>query len=218
MPSINKCIVFLSLALSATAISSGHVARSGNHQLVARHARPDVLGGLAAPVNKRKLSNSKRCKTKPTTTSSTKQAAKTPTKNDDAPTTTHTPTSSKKDDDPKPTTSKSSGGGGGGSGATHSGGQATFYTQNGVEGACGKAHSDNDIICALDTPTYAGGSHCGDYVAITNVKNGKTVNVLVADECPTCSGANSIDLSKGAFFALGGTVDEGVFPITWQWA
>lgn len=110
---------------------------------------------------------------------------------------------------------------------------ATFYTQNGNAGACGDKHPDSDIICALETATYAGGSHCGQYVDITNVKTGKTVKVLVADvrvlchsvslpsvikigeciqqECPTCKNKQSIDLSTGAFQALGGTVNEGIF-------
>jgi rare lipoprotein A (peptidoglycan hydrolase) len=51
---------------------------------------------------------------------------------------------------------------------------------------------------------------------ITNTENGKTVKVLVADECPTCNNKQSIDLSTGAFRALGGTVSEGIFPIAWQ--
>lgn len=58
---------------------------------------------------------------------------------------------------------------------------ATFFTQNGVAGACGTVHKDSDIVCALDTPTYANGKHCGQKVAITNLKTGITVDVLVAD-------------------------------------
>lgn len=58
---------------------------------------------------------------------------------------------------------------------------ATFYTQNGNAGACGDKHADSDIICALETSTYAHGANCGKHVMITNTKTGKTVNVLVAD-------------------------------------
>jgi len=68
----------------------------------------------------------------------------------------------------------------------------------------------------LDTPTYANGANCGKKVAITNLKTGKTVDVLVADECPSCGGSSSIDLSTGAFAALGGVVNDGIFPIAWK--
>jgi len=123
------------------------------------------------------------------------------------------PTTSKKNDDPQPT--KDSGDSNSGKGLT-TGGIATFFSQNGVAGACGKVHSDNDIVCALQTQTYDNGANCGKTVAITNTKTGKTVNVLVADECPTCNDPQSIDLSNGAYKALGGTVEEGIFPIAWK--
>ncbi len=41
--------------------------------------------------------------------------------------------------------------------------------------------------------------------------------VAVADECPSCENANSIDLSVGAFTAIA-TEAEGMIPITWDWA
>jgi len=96
------------------------------------------------------------------------------------------------------------------------GGVGTYFTQNGVEGACGKVNPDSAIICALQTSLYAGGKNCGKQVEITNTKNGKTVTVTVADECPTCDNEMSIDLSVGAFQALGGTVDEGQFSIAFK--
>jgi rare lipoprotein A (peptidoglycan hydrolase) len=68
----------------------------------------------------------------------------------------------------------------------------------------------------LDTPTYANGKHCGQKVAITNLKTGITVDVLVADECPTCKNSQSIDLSTGAFHALGGVDSDGIFDIAWK--
>jgi rare lipoprotein A (peptidoglycan hydrolase) len=58
---------------------------------------------------------------------------------------------------------------------------------------------------------------CGKQVVITNTKNGKTVTVTVADDCPTCSGRNSIDLSEAAFKAIG-SLDDGVEPISWHFA
>ncbi|BGP29997.1 hypothetical protein JCM10296v2_001749 [Rhodotorula toruloides] len=94
-------------------------------------------------------------------------------------------------------------------------GQATFFFQNGVAGACGSVHSDSDYIVAMDSRMYAGGSHCGQTVHITNTNNGKTVTATVADECPTCSSSGSLDLSQGAFNAIGSESD-GVEPITWS--
>lgn len=229
MPSINKCIVLLTLTLSATAFGSSHVARS-NHRGLARNARPDVLADVI-PMQRRTRSNSKRCKAKPSSSSSssstshkhsstqkvTKATAPAP---KDAPAYTPKPTSTSAK--PKSTPDNGGGGsgsgngGGGGDGGLTTGGIATFYTQNGNAGACGDTHSDSDIICALETATYANGAHCGKYVLITNTENGKTVKVLVADECPTCNNKQSIDLSTGAYRALGGTVSEGIFPIAWQ--
>lgn len=92
-----------------------------------------------------------------------------------------------------------------------SGGIATFFTQNGVAGACGQVHSDEDMVAALETSQYANGKHCGKYIQVVNKNTKITKKVLVADECPTCDSSNSVDFSKGAFKALGGTTEEGVF-------
>ena len=35
--------------------------------------------------------------------------------------------------------------------------------------------------------TYAGGSHCGQYVEITRSDTGNKIKALVADSCPTCT-------------------------------
>ena len=40
---------------------------------------------------------------------------------------------------------------------------------------------------------------CGKSVTVTNVANKKSVKATIADECPGCANAQSIDLSKGAF-------------------
>jgi len=243
MPSISKCLVLLTLALSAVAANHGHyLSRNPHHDIAAREP---VAGLDISPVFgnvQKRSSNSKRCKAKPTSSSST--VAKTSsTHSTTHSTTSHTTktsttsshketTTSKKAPDvqaepttswtpqytppatTKTTTSKSSSS----TGSSYSGGVGTYFTQNGVEGACGQVHPDSAVICALDTPTYANGAHCGDTIMVTNTKNGKTVAVTVADECPSCTGPSSVDFSEGAFFALGGTVDEGEFPITWYFA
>jgi len=94
---------------------------------------------------------------------------------------------------------------------------ATYFYQNGNAGACGTVHSDSDFICAMDQALYgnSGGasSLCGTQVQITNLNNGQTITVTVADDCPTCNNANSIDLSVGAFSALS-ALSVGEFPST----
>jgi rare lipoprotein A (peptidoglycan hydrolase) len=55
---------------------------------------------------------------------------------------------------------------------------------------------------------------CGKQVQITNTSNGKTVTVTVADDCPTCENANSIDLSVAAFEAIA-DLSTGEVPISW---
>ncbi len=49
-------------------------------------------------------------------------------------------------------------------------------------------------------------SDCGKKIRITNSKTGATVDVTVADSCPSCE-AGHIDLSTGAFDKLGSEVD-----------
>lgn len=56
---------------------------------------------------------------------------------------------------------------------------------------------------------YDNGAYCGKTVIITRDSTGASIQALVADECPTCRDAQSLDLSLGAFEALG-TLDEGV--------
>lgn len=223
MPSINKCVVFLSLALSVFALGDAHHdARS--HRGMARHVldnrSPEVM--LTNPLKKRATrSNSKRCKaseefakstasvasassSKAAAASSSSKAAAASSSSKAAAAAASSKAAEKKKEDeqkaapPAPKPTKSSGGS---VGNLISGGMyvlhphsfasyinyacdfsATFFSQNGVAGACGKVHSDNDVVAALQTDTFAGGSHCGKTVSITNTKTGKTVDVLVADE------------------------------------
>ncbi|GAA5856286.1 hypothetical protein JCM8547_000853 [Rhodosporidiobolus lusitaniae] len=98
------------------------------------------------------------------------------------------------------------------SGSSYSG-QATFYYQNGVAGACGTVHSDSDMIIALESSVYANGAHCGKTVTITG--NGVTQTATVADECPSCVSSGSIDLSSG-LFAKFASYDAGVVEVTWH--
>ncbi|KAF8844480.1 barwin-like endoglucanase [Paxillus ammoniavirescens] len=115
-----------------------------------------------------------------------------------------------------PATTPSSGSSG--SSAANTGGVATYFYQNGVAGACGTVHKDTDYICAMDQIRYGTSGNasplCGDQVLITNLSNGKTVTVTVADDCPTCDNSNSIDLSVSAFEAIA-DLSTGEVPISW---
>jgi hypothetical protein len=121
-----------------------------------------------------------------------------------------------KQDPPKnngPSAAISSGGG------SHTGGHGTFYLQNGIAGACRTLHTDRDFIAALDYRMYGDlgvkSPHCGKKMSIKNTNNGHTVNVIVADACPTCDHPNSVDLSKAAFMALA-DLEDGLIPIEWK--
>ncbi|GAA6010928.1 hypothetical protein JCM11491_004605 [Sporobolomyces phaffii] len=100
------------------------------------------------------------------------------------------------------------------SGSSYSG-DATFYYQNGVAGACGGVASDSDKVVALQTSMYGSGGYCGKTITITNTATGASTTATVADECPSCSSSTSIDLSTGAFDAIG-SEDTGVLQVTWS--
>ncbi|TFL07479.1 hypothetical protein BDV98DRAFT_587968 [Pterulicium gracile] len=119
---------------------------------------------------------------------------------------------------PKPTEAPSSGDDGE---ENFSGGQATFYDQNGNAGACGNFRKDSDLIVAMDYRFYGAlnkkSEFCGRKVVITNTDNGKTVTATVEDACPTCKNKTSLDLSRAAFNAIGAE-EKGVLPIKWHFA
>lgn len=94
-------------------------------------------------------------------------------------------------------------------------GEATWFTQDDNAGACGTVHADSDYVVALDSAFYGNGGYCGRGVTITNTANGKTVSATVADECPGCSSEYSLDLSVGAFEAIG-DLNDGEYPISWS--
>ncbi|PWZ03202.1 barwin-like endoglucanase [Testicularia cyperi] len=95
-----------------------------------------------------------------------------------------------------------------------SSGQATYYAAG--LGACGWTNSGSDFIVAMNAPEWAGGSHCGQTVTITNNKNGNSQSAQVVDLCPGCS-YGSLDMSTSLFSALNnGNMDDGVFPISWS--
>jgi len=120
------------------------------------------------------------------------------------------PSSSTNNPEPSPAT--------GGGSDVHTGGHATWFSQNGVAGACGTVHSDDDFIAALDYRSYgdlsAQSKYCGQKIRVS--WQGKSVDVVVADACPTCDNASSVDLSKGAFQALADLSVGELDDITWE--
>ncbi|GAA5899432.1 RlpA-like double-psi beta-barrel domain-containing protein [Sporobolomyces salmoneus] len=94
-------------------------------------------------------------------------------------------------------------------------GKATWFTQNGQPGSCGKWNNDNTPLVAMSQAMVGSmGNKCGSWVTIKNTSNGKTVKALVQDTCPGCSWG-SLDLSLDAFKAIG-NLDTGVLPISWS--
>lgn len=105
-------------------------------------------------------------------------------------------------------------------GEVFDGGYATYYHQNGNPGACGNWNSDSAYIVAIDQAKWGGSfgqqsATCGRRVRITNKSNGKTVEAVVADVCPSCRNGNSLDLSVAAFQALS-DLSVGMFEISYQ--
>ncbi|VDB89358.1 unnamed protein product [Peniophora sp. CBMAI 1063] len=101
-------------------------------------------------------------------------------------------------------------------GVTQTGGYATYYNQFGGYGACGQKNPDSAIIVALQSQRYDA-SLCGHSVSITNTKTKKTITARIEDNCPGCANDNSLDLSIGAWEAIGQSTSDGSeVPITWK--
>merc|ERR1711939_159408 len=81
--------------------------------------------------------------------------------------------------------------------------------------ASGNYNNDSTPLVALQTSMYGDGSHCGDKVCITRTSDGKTVEAIVQDSCPSCVSTESLDLSWGAFSQIA-TEAEGMVDITWS--
>jgi expansin (peptidoglycan-binding protein) len=58
-------------------------------------------------------------------------------------------------------------------------------------------------------------SFCGKQVEIINTDNQNSVTLTIADACPTCDNANSLDLSHTAFESLSDP-STGNIPIKWR--
>ncbi|VDB89359.1 unnamed protein product [Peniophora sp. CBMAI 1063] len=99
---------------------------------------------------------------------------------------------------------------------TYTGGEATYYTQDGNAGACGQFNSDSALIVAVQARRF-NLELCGRQVRVTNTNTGASVVATVEDECPTCqNNPNSLDLSVAAFEQIA-TLDQGIVPITYTY-
>ncbi|EPS98413.1 hypothetical protein FOMPIDRAFT_144446 [Fomitopsis schrenkii] len=95
----------------------------------------------------------------------------------------------------------------------------TTYTGRGTWydvglGACGYTDVDTDYIVAISTDIYASGSHCDEYIRITNTANDVVAYGKTRDKCMGCA-SSAIDLSSSLFEALGADLGEGVLTVSW---
>ncbi|GLB37776.1 putative non-catalytic module family expn protein [Lyophyllum shimeji] len=90
-------------------------------------------------------------------------------------------------------------------------GKATYYAVG--LGSCGQTNTDSEYVVALNPVTYAGGSHCGKQVKITDKTTGTTATATVRDTCPGC-GINDLDMSPSLFQHFA-SLDKGVFQMEW---
>ncbi|TVU30276.1 hypothetical protein EJB05_21886, partial [Eragrostis curvula] len=82
----------------------------------------------------------------------------------------------------------------------------------------GKFHSDHELVAALSTRWYASGKRCHKKIRITSVKNGRSVEATVVDECDSRHGCkdNIVDTSKAVWEKLGLDTNIGEVPVTWS--
>ncbi|THU44869.1 hypothetical protein C4D60_Mb02t11910 [Musa balbisiana] len=87
-------------------------------------------------------------------------------------------------------------------------------------------HSDKEMVVALSTGWYAGGSRCHQMIRIH--ANGRSVLAKVVDECDSVNGCddehdfqppcpnNIVDASPAVWKALGISTDVGLYHVTWS--
>ncbi|KAJ4725077.1 Kiwellin [Melia azedarach] len=93
----------------------------------------------------------------------------------------------------------------------------------------GKYHDNSELVVALSTGWYNGGSRCGKMIKIT-ANNGRSVRAKVVDECDSMRGCdkehagqppcnnNIVDGSDAVWNALGLDKDIGIVDVTWSMA
>ena len=93
----------------------------------------------------------------------------------------------------------------------------------------GQFHSNTELIAALSTGWYAGGSRCGKFIQVS--ANGRTVQAKIVDECDSTQGCdathagqppranNIVDVSDAVWTALGISKSDplyGYTQVTWK--
>ncbi|XP_062083556.1 kiwellin-like [Humulus lupulus] len=99
----------------------------------------------------------------------------------------------------------------------------------GASSCDGKFHKNSELIVALSTGWFDGGSRCGKMIRIT-ASNGRRVKAKVVDECDSMRGCdeehagqppcrnNVVDGSDAVWSALGLNKDLGIVDVTWSMA
>ncbi|KAL2118847.1 hypothetical protein VTJ04DRAFT_5806 [Mycothermus thermophilus] len=89
-------------------------------------------------------------------------------------------------------------------------------------GACGKRHTQNDMVAALNSQEFdrygprndpSKNPRCGNILRVTY--GGKSVDVTIVDRCEGCV-RGGINLSPAAFGKLA-NLDVGVIYADWRW-
>lgn len=100
-------------------------------------------------------------------------------------------------------------------------GSATFYDIEEDLTACGTQHSKEDFVVATSERLWIPGGNpnldpiCQRWIWITNHATGKSITVNVQDKCGGC-GENDLDLTEGAFKALGAELSQGKIAVEWN--
>ncbi|XP_031503163.1 kiwellin-like [Nymphaea colorata] len=91
-------------------------------------------------------------------------------------------------------------------------------------------HDNTELVVALSTGWYDGGSRCRKMIRITSTNNGRSTTARVVDECDSTKGCdeehawqepcdnNIVDGSQAVWDALGLDTKAGREPVTWSMA
>jgi len=72
-----------------------------------------------------------------------------------------------------------------------------YVIETGNEVACGGFYHKDDIVVALNSPQFDGGSYCGEKVTVSY--QGKTVTATIVDRCGTGCPYAGLDFTQGLF-------------------
>ncbi len=93
-------------------------------------------------------------------------------------------------------------------------GVATEYAAGDGDGACLFGPAADMMIAAMNETDYESAKACGAHILV-RAANGKSITVLITNECPLPCAPGQLDLSQQAFVKLAGA-NLGRMPITWK--